>query len=116
MTKLFLLLAGAHCEFVRVESLEESLEVLEKDTCFDGVFVNVSSSEFQQHGLSWYQNLAMMMPAVATRIVVCSVGDSSQQLEDFLVMSKAMLFKGPFNFSGLDPIIWHWKMLSQSAF
>jgi len=113
MTKLFLLLAGAHCEFVRVDSLEESIRTLEKDTYFDGVFVNVSSAEFRVGGMAWYQKLAMLMPGVAQRVVICSVGDRSRYMDDFLVMSRAMLFKGPFDFEGLDPIIWHWKKLSR---
>ena len=109
MTKLFLLLAGARCEFVRTTDLSESIELLERDNDFDGVFVNVSNQEFRQSGLGWYQNLALLAPDIAKRVVICAIGDKSDNMDDFLVLSKAMLFKGPFDFTGLDPIIWHWK-------
>lgn len=109
ITKLLLLAAKVDCEFVRTESLKRSLEILEQDTCFDGVFVNVSLLEFEREGMDWYQRLALRMPGVAQRVVVCSVGVPPNCMDDFLLVSKALLFKGPFDFNGLDPIIWHWK-------
>lgn len=109
MTKLFLLLAGPRCEFVRTTHLGESLEVLAQDDDFDGIFVNVPTREFQERGFDWYQQLAALAPDIAKRVVICATGNQSEHMDEFLVLSKAMLFEGPFDFTGIDPIIWHWK-------
>lgn len=109
MTKLFLLLAGSRCDFVRTTHLCESLEVLARDNDFDGVFVNVPNREFRERGFGWYQQMAALAPDIAKRVVICATGSQPDHMDEFLVLSKAMLFKGPFDFTGIDPIIWHWK-------
>lgn len=109
MTKLFRLLAGTYGQFVRVDGLNESLQRIEHDTAFDGVFVNVSMAEFQQNGMEWYQRFASVMPDAARRLVICSIGERLHRLEGFFTGTGAVFFTGPFDFTGLSPLIWHWK-------